>query len=438
MNTISQFMLAATFVVIHTAGQTQVENQAIIQFTDEGIFVDASVRNQLDEIYESMPVGHIITLPLVQRRIIERNYDLAAHLSKERCRAIEKYLMNEGVSTEQMTIHHYNWPWPSGDFIGTDSDRYAARCIYSLSVVRAPNRALQFTASNLDPIDDQCESARFNNEFSIDMEHSNGLVIQIPPFAFESVNGFPIDVSTINIQLCSYQNTLDFVLGDVCSNNGKQMLESGRMVLVTAWSADIELRLKKNVQMQLFLPKDSLKPDMMAFVGSDEFGITNWNPSSADRVSLQTEEEVWEDLDSVDEEFWGEDEYYDSPFIRDMQGYVMTVSDLGWINCDRFYEIETEAELIVDLGRNEKIAVRLIFKDINSVLPGYKIDDYGKVRFEGIPTGEEVIVLAFGEVEKKLVMGSQTLQLEKEETIRLALVDTNPAEFKLKVAELMR
>ena len=126
-------MLAATFVVIHTAGQTQVENQAIIQFTDEGIFVDASVRNQLDEIYESMPVGHIITLPLVQRRIIERNYDLAAHLSKERCRAIEKYLMNEGVSTEQMTIHHYNWPWPSGDFIGTDSDRYAARCIYSLS-----------------------------------------------------------------------------------------------------------------------------------------------------------------------------------------------------------------------------------------------------------------------------------------------------------------
>ena len=133
-----------------------------------------------------------------------------------------------------------------------------------------------------------------------------------------------------------------------------------------------------------------------------------------------------------------DESYFKSPFIRDMQGYVMTVSDLGWINCDRFYDIETESELIVDLGRNEAIAVRIIFKDINSVLPGYKVDDYGKVKFEGMPAGEEVIVLAFGEIEKKMVMGSKTIQLQKEETIRLALAETNPADFKLKVAELMR
>ena len=304
MNTFSQFMLAATFVFHYTAGQSQVENQAIVQFTDEGIIVDVSVRNQLDEIYESMPVGHTVTLPLVQRRIIERNYDLAAHLSKERCKAIEKYLMNEGVSNEQLTIHHCNWPWPSGDFNGTESDRYASRCIDTLSVVRAPDRALQFTANNLDPIDDQCETARFNNELSIDMQHSNGFVIQIPPFAFESRNGFPIDPSAIDLQLCSYQNTMDFVLGGICSNNGKQMLESGGMVLVQAWSGDHELKLKKNVQMQLFIPHDSLKSDMMAFVGRGEFGIMNWTPSSADRVKLQTEDEVWEELESVDEGSW--------------------------------------------------------------------------------------------------------------------------------------
>ncbi|MDO8366747.1 MAG: OmpA family protein [Saprospiraceae bacterium] len=73
-------------------------------------------------------------------------------------------------------------------------------------------------------------------------------------------------------------------------------------------------------------------------------------------------------------------------------GYFATVTQLGWINCDRFYRNPApRLELVV--AEKEEAALYAVCNDINAMLPLYRNDD-GTYSVNGLPKGQKVTVIA--------------------------------------------
>ncbi len=71
-----------------------------------------------------------------------------------------------------------------------------------------------------------------------------------------------------------------------------------------------------------------------------------------------------------------------------INNYIMSTSSLGWINCDRFYNIEHKTDLFTDIPFVPEYDIKLIFTDIKSILVPYNND--GKFIFTNIPVTNKV------------------------------------------------
>ena len=83
----------------------------------------------------------------------------------------------------------------------------------------------------------------------------------------------------------------------------------------------------------------------------------------------------------------------DTEYMGDIRSTLMAVSDLGWINCDRFYKnTSPKINYIVRVPGELNPDVTLVFEDINSVMPyTYRIGN--DFVFANIPTGMKVKVI---------------------------------------------
>ncbi len=77
-----------------------------------------------------------------------------------------------------------------------------------------------------------------------------------------------------------------------------------------------------------------------------------------------------------------------------LDSYVFASTEMGWINCDRFWNIDDEekTDFIVKVPNPKDTKVQLIFKDIKSLMSPENKD--GKFFFEEVPLGEPVKVIA--------------------------------------------
>ena len=112
------------------------------------------------------------------------------------------------------------------------------------------------------------------------------------------------------------------------------------------------------------------------------------------------------------------------------------LSNLGWINCDRFLEIENKTDLVVNFSPSEKINTAnmyLIFKDINSVMQTYYVNENGKENnnvFKDIPRASKVRIVAYALKENKIFSFSSNIAIKENETLTLAMKETSEVDFK--------
>lgn len=80
----------------------------------------------------------------------------------------------------------------------------------------------------------------------------------------------------------------------------------------------------------------------------------------------------------------------------DLDFYILTSSELGWINCDRFYETESpRVDFVVQHNNGKNCTVSMVFEDINSVLKG--VTEGGQTVFSGIPSDMRVRVVSIAD-----------------------------------------
>jgi hypothetical protein len=83
-----------------------------------------------------------------------------------------------------------------------------------------------------------------------------------------------------------------------------------------------------------------------------------------------------------------------------LESYVMSLSGLGWVNCDRFYNVPSEDK--VNLFVNSSTPVRLIFNKINSLMEGKA--SKGKNLFTDVPKGEQITLFGIRKKDDKIFM----------------------------------
>lgn len=81
--------------------------------------------------------------------------------------------------------------------------------------------------------------------------------------------------------------------------------------------------------------------------------------------------------------------------VEDMNAYVFQTRNLGWINCDAFYNVPQERMIAMptDVLPEENVDIKLVFRSKKSILPPTIID--GKLGFRNIPKDEDAVLVAF-------------------------------------------
>ena len=97
---------------------------------------------------------------------------------------------------------------------------------------------------------------------------------------------------------------------------------------------------------------------------------------------------------------------------EDMNFYVFTTANLGWINVDRFIQFKgPKVKFVLEDKSLEKSNVSMVFKNYQSVIPGYLEDD--KVQFHNIPLDANVIIVAL-----KMVNGLPMIYIKDTKIVR--------------------
>jgi hypothetical protein len=91
--------------------------------------------------------------------------------------------------------------------------------------------------------------------------------------------------------------------------------------------------------------------------------------------------------------------------------FVFSSSELGWINCDRFYDETSTVEYTV-LTDTPDCSMSMVFTDINSVLKGVPTAD--GVLFAEVPANREIKIVGIRAVDNKAEMAVTTSNTSKE------------------------
>ncbi|MDO5971950.1 energy transducer TonB [Flavivirga aquimarina] len=114
--------------------------------------------------------------------------------------------------------------------------------------------------------------------------------------------------------------------------------------------------------------------------------------------------------------------------------YILRTSNLGWINCDRFIRNKQKIKYKIKINNNGGAKVSMIFKSINSVLPGFR---RGNVfDFEMVPKNEDIILVVTKKDNGKLYLDIIETTTEENPNIEFNFKEATIAELKEQLKKL--
>lgn len=89
--------------------------------------------------------------------------------------------------------------------------------------------------------------------------------------------------------------------------------------------------------------------------------------------------------------------------ISGINRYLFSTSQLGWINCDRFYkDSRPKIEYFVQTNETEETLIKVVFHSVKSIMSGYPKSD--RYSFANVPQGEKVTIVAFKSKNDKVLL----------------------------------
>lgn len=280
-----------------------------------------------------------------------------------------------------------------------------------------------------------------------------GTKISINPNDLVTESGKPLG-QTIEVELKELTNQGELLRANAQTVSDGKLLISGGAYFIGMTSNGEQLKLKEGKTLNIQFPKLTEK-EMALFYGQrDELGQINWQKTTesfryskpqtqtvAVMPKRQTQNnEIDAILDYVDTIGYNPTPEQKEKNIQQQKNYAVSqkvyneigISKLGWINCDRFLEVEDKTELYASFNPKDSIKnanVYLIFKDINSVIQAYYFADKSP-QFENMPVGYKARLIAYTVKDEKVFAYSTDLTIAKGQKLTLDLKEITEKDFK--------
>lgn len=346
-------------------------------------------------------------------------------LAQQRNSAVQSFLVELGIPSQKIQTAVYGKQQPLAPN-STEAGKQQNRRV-EIWVERAPwQRSDPFAA-----LGTELQTFTVAGNAPIALVGKQGTRLSLPKNAFCKRNGQPV-TGQIRIELREVYTKAEMLEANLHTLSDGRLLESGGMIYIAATAQGQPLKLQSGVQLEIDFGAGATQPGMGVFLGKEQDGQVNWQPQKqradaqpqTDRAPQRGRREG-RPRDSVE----GRGLTVLSQEERQLEAVLLRSNRLGWINCDRFYLIENRSDLWVGVDTLYRTVVRLVFKDINSVMGSSVLNDSTLV-FRGVPVGMTATLVAFGVVNGEYYFMSRELVLGHNQRENLELVKGSLAELR--------
>lgn len=248
-------------------------------------------------------------------------------------------------------------------------------------------------------------------------------------------NSFDVNsTDKISLELKELYNLSDLIKSNTRTvTNENELLESSGVIYLNFKSNGEDIYLKDSSRISVRFPFD-LKAQERIFNGeTDSIGQTSWSITESyftvfryDKTygidighditldSLPYYKELWRKQDSVYEKTIGS---YEN--IEKSIGSAVSLTNLGWINVDRFVEQPTKMDFsLTNSLEIDGIIIYVVYDNLNS-FTSYYPDETKSIILTDIPILEGTSLIAVGIKDKQLF--AQKMTIEEKETMSLSL-----------------
>lgn len=227
-----------------------------------------------------------------------------------------------------------------------------------------------------------------------------GTKIEIPPDCWFFDDGTsPSD--SILFELQEIYTPSDIIFSNASTQTKNDLLETGGMVFMQARSKAVDrvLKIKEGKKINIYFPKHGeTKTDMKLFKGNANEGYVIWDEVIVDSATSVIT------VDTI---------YTEGGFMpiyqKELDHYLFSTTEMGWLNCDRFLEGEKKTILSLNIDTTIIPSVRLIFKNMR--VAAYPLLENGKLVFYNIPSGEPATLIGFYKTDERYFKFSKSFMV---------------------------
>lgn len=373
-----------------------------------------SGQNQLllDRIYEKTPAGNKVRIEVYGDVDLDKGMSYYNEIDRARAQAIADYLKAKGIQYS-IEIAERTESWTRANY---DNTLIREQRNFSEVVMIKSLLSMNSNPEKLHALIKKSPEIRYiDYASSATLNFSGGIEIEIPALAFKCASGSP--EGKIKLEVTIYQSNADIVIKDLVTTSGTKQLQSGGMLYIKAGCKtcpgnDVALAAPITIS----FPTNDHQTGMQYFRGlENKEGEVSWNPTNSfdQNQYADVETELNEESNVL---FDGEtDSVYYSEENNKMDSYLLEVSSLGWINCDRFYDEPLKQNILVSTDTSIRPYVRIIFPDIKSVMSAYP-DRNGMYQFANIPSGRKAVLIAYSVIDKKAYFMKKDIIVGRKDT----------------------
>ncbi len=416
------YLLLSVFIFSSFIANTQNATTSTISF-NHLTGIPSNLQTSLDDVYHNMNVQNYHCFNLADEKEISL-YQPSKLLAivKARAELIQNYFINEQGVEVQNVFMNYGGALPS------------------LWLHKTKGKLTASGEINLEEKYRQCYS--YNSSTNKTIYTDNGNTFYFAANAFETIEGKVVTSSNIDICIWEFANKKALIYANLTTHAGDRMLETGGSFYIEAKLNGDPLKLKRGESYTVQMKANTTFPDMFTYYGNTEDGIINWEVDKSEPVLVNGNFVATQPTKvSVENEFGDPaflEEIWDGENESNEAFYELTAGKLGWINCDRFYEVKNTSTLAIKVDTKEPVVVRLVFRDIESVMPCYSNSNHNdQYEASGIPTGEKVLVLAYSVKGDNAILGYKEVVIGQNKIENINLNNLSKTRFEGAVSELL-
>ncbi len=288
-----------------------------------------------------------------------------------------------------------------------------------------------------------------------------GTVINIPAFTLQLKNGST--PAEMTVELKEVYGGGQLVQANLHTGSGGRMLRSGGTIHIDANTNGKPAQVARGKHLDLEFPHgEEVTENMEVFNGRvDRSGNFDWVPKPGivqlesrvreefyiNDVKVSKEEylarmQAWEDRKAErirQEAEWAKEQEISNDIAANadaMDAYLLKSDQLGWINCDEFYDVKNKTDVIVHVDTTYRPSVRMVFDNISSVMGGEYNHRTGTVTFRDVPVGESVRLVGYSIMDGTAYMDNRNVIVSETLKHNLKLAKTTKQQMEAELASL--